>query len=278
VLASARTLAEAPQASAWDVYLTSVLPAAAAAAGNEAAMLTQASLAIEPLGLLLALPELSEMPAGAALIVPGMLAAALVVAAALAASLLSLSRIGKRDESTPGGIWRARALVLAAGAVAAGLAAMRPGDLVTMVVSALSLAAAGLFPVLALGLAWKRATAAGAIAAILVGGGVTLYYDVGIQVFPAAFYRTWAPLSNAGEFAAEEFATLETEAREAESPEARSAAATALETLARGTATRRGLANWFGIDSASGAVFGVPLGLLALLLVSVLTRRSASQP
>jgi cation/acetate symporter len=133
--------------------------------------------------------------------------------------------------------------------------------------------AAGLFPVLALGLAWRHATAAGAIAAIIAGGGVTLYYDVGIQVFPAAFYRTWAPLSNAGEFAIEEFEALATEAEEGESEEARTAASKALATLARGTATRSGLANWFGIDSASGGVFGVPAGFAALVLVSLLTRR-----
>lgn len=274
VLGAARTLANDTSApAAWNVYLTTVLPAAATAAGNDAAMLTQAALVLEPAGLILALPGLAGIPTwGAGLLLSGVLALALVMAAALLRTFTPAgSRLPRAPRTHPG--WRALAPVLAIAAVAAGAATVRSPDLVTIVVAALSLAAAGLFPVMALGLAWKRATAAGAVAAILIGGGVTLYYDVGIQVFPAAFYRTWAPLSNAGEFAAEEFTTLEAEARDAEDAEARSAAETSLEELARGSAARRGLANWFGIDSASGAVFGVPLGILTLVLVSLVTRR-----
>ncbi|MCC7250697.1 hypothetical protein [Hyphomicrobium sp.] len=270
IVAAARTIsADASGDALWQAYVGQVLPVAATAAGNEAAMLTQAALVIEPLGLLLALPALSGAPGWIApLIVIAILAAALVMATALIRSLRALVV----DEPAASRSWRAPAVTLATAAVAAGFATLRPDELVTIVVSALSLGAAGLFPVLALGLAWRHATAAGAIAAILAGGGVTLYYDVGIQVFPAAFYRTWAPISNAADFAIEEFATLETDAREAESEEERAAAAAALETLARGTATRHGLANWFGIDSASGAIFGVPVGLLALVLVSLLSR------
>jgi cation/acetate symporter len=274
LLASARTLADGQSAaSLWDVYRASVLPAAAAAAGNATALLTQAALVMEPAGLLLALPGLAGAPAWAAPApVLATLAAALVMAVALLRGLLPVTAVGGS------GRWRAGALLLATGALAAGLAAARPGDLVTIVVAALSLAAAGVFPALAVGLAWKRATAAGAMAAILLGGGLTLYYEIGIQVFPAAFYRTWAPLSNAGAFAVEEFAALEADAREAADGQAKTEAEAAREALARGTATRRGLANWFGIDSASGAIFGVPLGLAALLLVSLLTRPRRVSP
>lgn len=273
IIETARTLGAGASASAadiWQAYLAQVLPVAAAAAGNEAATLTQAALVIEPEGLLLALPGLSGAPVqGAILIAVSVLAMALVVATALIRALLSL---GAGEQAT-GTSWRGPALAIGVAVAAAGIATLRPDDLVTVVVSALSLGAAGLFPVLALGLAWRRATAAGAMAAIVLGAGVTLYYDVGIQVFPTAFYRTWAPLSNAGEFAIEEFTALETEAREAEDDETKATAAAALEKLARGTATRAGLANWFGIDSASGAVFGVPLGLAVLVLVSLATRR-----
>lgn len=274
VVAAARTLS--PGASAgdvWQTYVGHVLPAAAAAAGNEAATLTQAALVVEPAGLLLALPGLSGMPSwGAALMIAAVLAAGVTMATVLIRGLLAGAVGGGTSGEEGRATGRALALVLAAGAVAAGFAALRPSGLVTIVVSALSLGAAGLFPVLALGLAWKRATAAAAMAAIVAGAGVTLYYDIGIRMFSAAFYRTWAPLSNASEFAVEEFAALETEAREGESDEAKAAAATALETLARGTATRPGLANWLGIDSASGAVFGVPVGFTALVFVSLLTR------
>lgn len=270
MIEAARTLgAGVPPGELWQAYMSRVLPAAAAAAGNDAATLTQAALVIEPVGLLVALPALSGAPGW---IVAGVLGSALVVAAALVRSLPPIARAGDGPAEPGRPPLGAIVLALATAAVAAGFAALRPDGLVTIVVSALSLGAAGLFPVLALGLGWRRATAAGAIAAMLAGGGVTLYYDIGIQVFPAAFYRTWAPLSNAGEFAIEEFDALATEAQEGESEEARATAATALQSLARGTPTRSGLANWFGIDSASGAVFGVPLGFAVLVIVSLLTR------
>jgi cation/acetate symporter len=264
VLEAARVVAGGT-GTVWEVYGTSLLPAAAAAAGNDAALLSQAALVLEPVGLMLAIPGLAGLSGwGATLLMLGVLALPLVMAAALLRAALPFRRKGSSS-------WRTLVPTIAMAAFAAGLATLRPMDIVTIVVSAMSLAAAGLFPALAVGLVWKRATAAGVIAAMLVGGGVTLYYNVGIQVFPAAFYRTWAPLSNAGEFASEEFATLETEVRDAEGDDARAVAQDALDTLARGTATRRGLANWFGIDSAAGAIFGVPLGLVVLVLISLAT-------
>jgi cation/acetate symporter len=272
LLAAARAVT-AGEATLWDAYLTTVLPAAASAVGNEAAALTQAALVIEPAGLLVALPALSGIPAwGAGPWIAAVVFAALVAVAAQIRGLLALSRNGA-DATPEAPRWRALALVLIAVALAAATAALRPHELTDIAVASLSLAAAGLFPVLALGLVWRRATAAGAVMAILLGAGVTLYYDIGTQVFPAAFYRTWAPLSNAGESAIEEFAALETEIGEAADDEAKATAAAALETLARGTATRAGLANWFGIESTSAAVFAVPLGLLVLVLVSLVTPR-----
>jgi cation/acetate symporter len=275
IVEAARALGAAPAPdSLWQTYVGSVLPAAATAAGNEAAVLTQAALAIEPLGLLLALPALSGAPQG--LVMAGVIFAALVFTQALIRSMLPVVLIGRKVEASTGILWTVSVLVIAA--VAAGFAALRLDGLTTIAVACLSLAAAGLFPVLALGLAWKRATAAGAISAILLGAGVTLYYDVGIQVFPAEFFRTWAPLSNAPEFAVENFRATELDAQEAESDEAKAQAAASLEVLARGTSGRPGLANWMGIDSASGAIFGVPLGFLALVLVSLFTSRRRTQP
>lgn len=278
VFAAAQALVADPQAAAWDVYVKTLLPAAAAGAGNEAATLTQAALAIEPAGLLLALPGVFGAPRwlAVAMAIAG-LSAALVMAAALVRSLFAWGGAG--EPGRVGGSLRALALGLIPAALAAAIATLHVDDLVSVVVASLSLGAAGLFPVLAAGLAWKRATAAGAIAAIAVGAGVTLYYDVGIQAFPVSFYNTWAPLSNAGEFAIENFRATDLDAQDAEDPAVKAQAVASLETLARGTPGRPGLANWFGIDSASGAIFGVPLGFLALVLVSVLTRkRSGNQP
>jgi len=117
------------------------------------------------------------------------------------------------------------------------------------------------------------------VAAMIAGAGTTGYYIVATTFFPATFYATWPQLSNAGEAAIEEFSTLETEAREGENDEAREIAAKALQDLIGGTPSREGLANWAGVDRASSAVFGVPAGLLALLLVSAVTpsRRRRSE-
>lgn len=273
ILAAARTLLADPQAVAWNVYVKTVLPAAA---GNEGAMLTQAALVIEPTGLFLALPGLTGTPAwlGGSIFM-GMIIAALVMASVLIRSLFAVGLVGSADTQS----WRTLALGFVPAALAAAIATVRIDDLVTIVIASLSLGASALFPVLAFGLAWKRATAAGAVAAIVVGAGVAQYYEVGTQIFPVSFYKTWAPLSNAGEFAIEGFRAAELDMQEAEDDEAKAQAAASLEVLARGTPGRPGLANWAGIDSASGAVFGVPLGILALVLVSLLTSsRRRDQP
>lgn len=270
IIAAAQTLAGDSQSSVWAVYTQSVLPVAASNAGNDAAVLTQAALVLSPPGLLLALPELFGGPAWiAGLIGLAGIAAALVMCASLIRSLTVISQAEQRD---------CRVCRLAFGLapvlIAAALATLRIDNLVTIIVAALSLGASAFFPVLALGFSWKRATSMAAIAAMIAGGGTALYYDVGIQAFPVSFYKTWAPLSNAGEFAIENFHATEMDAVDAETEEARIEASSALEGLARGMPGRPGLANWFGIESASGAIFGVPLGFLVLILVSLLTGRT----
>jgi cation/acetate symporter len=278
IAGAARSLAAGSQSgSAWELFQSTVLPAAARAAGNDSQVLTQVALVIEPLGLWLALPALSGAPAGLApLMAAGPLAAALVMAAALTRSLLALGG----SEAAPSG--RAIVVALSLAALSAGLAAVlpHPAEMVAVVVASLSLGAAGLFPVLAIGLAWKRATTSAAAAAIVLGTGVTLSYDVGVQVFPAAFYRMWPGLSNAGDYAIEEFDAREQAWIAAEDSETKARAKQALDDWASGTPTRPGLANWFGIDSASGAVFGVPVGLAALVAMTLLAprRRNRTQP
>ncbi|WP_439541087.1 hypothetical protein [Hyphomicrobium sp.] len=275
ILASARTLVMEPGTSAWDLYQTTVAPSAAKAQGNVDMTLSQAALVIEPAGLLLALPEMTGAPRW---ILPlGIGAAALAMVMALMRTLLSLRATVPLRPGGPG--WRRIALVATAAAVAAGGAVLiDTADLVTIVVGSLSLAAAGLFPAVAIGLSWRRATAIGAAAAIIAGAGLSLYYEAGTQAYPAAFYETWPSLSNAGEPAIEEFNTLSEAWRDAKEGEAKAAAATALDDWARGTATRPGLANWRGISGATSAIFAVPFGLLMLILVSLVTRprRTAS--
>jgi len=272
LIETAATLAPAiSPGELWQAYVSRVLPAVASAAGDETGVLSQSALAIDPAGLLLALPGLSGAPGVVAiLLAAGALGAGLVMIAALARSLVTPSSSpGDASGRSPG--WTGFALPVASAVMAAAVAAIRPGDPVTLVVSSFSLAAAGLFPAL-VGLSWRKATAAGVVAAMVAGSLVTLYYDVAKEAAPVHFYRTWSALSEAGEQAVEEFAVLEEAVTAAGDDEAREAASAALADFARGTPARPGLANWAGIDGAVGGVFGIPLAFLLLIAVSRATR------
>src|SRR5690606_672823 len=69
-----------------------------------------------------------------------------------------------------------RVLLVIVAALAAYTASTRPSDILSMVAWAFSLAAAGLFPALVLGVWWKRTNAAGAIAGMIAGFGITVLY------------------------------------------------------------------------------------------------------
>ena len=276
--AAAQHVFDPNAASAWEIYRGTVLPAAALAAGNDGAVLTQSGLAVDPLGLLLIVPGLAGFPGAVSLL---MAVAFTVAALAVSAGLLrAVANVAPNRSDDRGRTLAGVVLALVVAAAALGVAVFGAVDLVPLVVSALAVAAAGLFPALALGLAWRRATAAGAVAAMIVGAGVTGYYMAGTQLFPASFYATWSPLSSASEYAVEEFERLTVEARDAATEEERAEADAALDDLARGSATRVGLANWGGIDSASSGIFGALAGFVALILVSLITpsRCGRAQP
>ena len=71
--------------------------------------------------------------------------------------------------------------------IAAAVAGTRPSGIIQMVAWAFSLAAAGLFAPLVLGIWWKRTTKIGAITGMLSGFGVCLFYLVMTRYFPAEF-------------------------------------------------------------------------------------------
>jgi cation/acetate symporter len=78
----------------------------------------------------------------------------------------------------------ARILLLMVAIAAAATASTRPGDILAMVGWAFSLAMAGNFPALVLGIWWKRTTTAGAIAGIVAGFGLCIFYLVTTRYFP----------------------------------------------------------------------------------------------
>jgi cation/acetate symporter len=72
-----------------------------------------------------------------------------------------------------------KVLLVVVALAAALLASTKPSDILSMVSWAFSIAAAGLFAPLVLGVWWKRTTNLGAILGMIAGFGITMYYLIG---------------------------------------------------------------------------------------------------
>jgi cation/acetate symporter len=284
VFDAARTLLDAPAPAKWEAFQKSILPAAALAAGNKTGLLTQGALTLEPAAVIAAVPGM----AGASWIVFGLLAAGVASAIIATATSLALTIANTLGHDIYGrSIGEAataarrlavtRALLLLAAGLAAVAALATPPDAMFAVLSALSLAAAALFPAVFLGLWWRRANAWGAAAGIVVGLAVCVYYIAGTRYMPVSFYETWPHLSNASEAAIRKFVALKAAWANAAEGDAKTVAWAALETQARGTGGKVGLANWFGVHGAGAALFALPAGLLAICLVSLVTPRGSGK-
>ncbi len=213
----------------WISYWASVdkvSPLISIADINADGVVQLAEIAIDGDVMVLATPEIGGLPyVIAGLVAAGGLAAALSTADGL---LLAISNALSHDvyykmvdpgASTQKRVTISKLLLLAVAFIAAYAASHKPADILSLVSAAFSLAASTLFPVLVLGVFWKRANHSGAIAGMATGFAVCLYYM--LQASP----------------------------------------------LMGGTAQ----ALWFGISPMSAGVFGVPAGLLATVVVSLLT-------
>jgi cation/acetate symporter len=279
MLETARSAPMATPAEAWSALQSTIL-SAAAGAGNSTGQLTEGALTIDGPAIALMAPQI----AGASLVLSAMAAAAAVGAAIATANVLLLTvantlghdvyqALYDRSGSPGRGVLVSRALLVVIAALAAiAVATLRPADSMGLAIFAFSLAAAGLFPALVLAIWWRRANGWGAAAGIVAGLGVALYYWAATRYFPVGFYEMWGPLSNAGSIALERYGELKA-AWSAAAGEAKATAAIALEEVARGTETRAGLANWFGVNGASASLFAVPIGFCVMILVSFLTPR-----
>ncbi|MEN3295795.1 MAG: cation/acetate symporter [Burkholderiales bacterium] len=176
--------------------------------------------------VVLATPEIAGLPyVISGLIAAGGLAAALSTADGL---LLAISNALSHDTyykvidpsaSSQKRVTISKLLLLVVAMVAAYAASLKPGNILSMVGTAFSLAASILFPALVLGVFWKRANQQGAIAGMIAGLVVCVYYMV--HTHPAL----------------------------------------------GGSASGQ----WFSIAPVSAGVFGVPAGILAAVVVSLLT-------
>jgi cation/acetate symporter len=157
-----------------------VVDACAGVAGHTG-IVRLADLTLDNDAIVIATPEIAGLPyVVAGLVAAGGLAAALSTADGL---LLAIANALSHDiyykmidpnAPTSRRLVVARVLLVVVAIVAAYTASFRPADIVAMVAWAFSLAAAGLFPALVLGVWWKRTTTAGAIAGMITGFGITL--------------------------------------------------------------------------------------------------------
>lgn len=180
--------------------------------------------------IMLATPELGGMPfVVSGLVAAGGLAAALSTADGL---LLTISNalvhdIGPSRERKPkspeGRVILSKFALLAVAMLAAVVAAFKPAEILALVSTSFSLAAAAFFPGMLLGMVWKKVHRHAVVAGMLVGLGVTIYY---IVVNAPSFRHFWG---------LDPFGGL-----------------------------------WLGIQPLSAGVFGVPAGLLVIVLATLL--------
>ncbi len=135
--------------------------------------------------IMLATPELAGLP----YVISGMVAAGGLAAALSTADglLLTISSALTHDvyyrgvnprASATRRVTLSKALLLATALSAAAIASQKPADILFMVAAAFSLAGATLVPPLVLGIFWGRANKQGALAGMLAGLCVTVYYMV----------------------------------------------------------------------------------------------------
>ncbi len=185
--------------------------------------------------IVLATPEIAGLPyVVSGLVAAGGLAAALSTADGL---LLTIANALSHDvyykmvnpnASTQRRVTISKLLLLLVALVAAYVSSLRPGDILFLVGAAFSLAASAFFPALVLGVFWKRANRPGAVAGMVVGLGVSLYYMVGTYPFFTQITGWTMPL-------------------------------------------------WFEIQPISAGVFGMPAGLVTVIVVSLLTKAPSPQ-
>lgn len=140
--------------------------------------------------IVLSMPEIAGLPyVVSGLVAAGGLAAALSTADGL---LLAIANALSHDiyyklidpkASTMRRLVVARALLVIVAVIAAAVAGTRPSGIIQMVAWAFSLAAAGLFAPLVMGIWWKRTTSLGAILGMMSGFGICLFYLIATRYY-----------------------------------------------------------------------------------------------
>jgi cation/acetate symporter len=100
---------------------------------------------------------------------------------------------------------------------------------------------------------------------MILGFGVCAYYLVGTRYFAVSFHEMWSWLGTASKAQLDTYAQLKQAWMAAAEGPAKVAAYARLDTHAQA------IASWFGVRNISAALFGLPIGFLAIWIVSLMT-------
>ncbi|MDO8875450.1 MAG: VC_2705 family sodium/solute symporter, partial [Pseudolabrys sp.] len=224
--------------------------------------------------IVLSTPEIAGLPyVISGLVAAGGLAAALSTADGLLlaiANALSHDVYYKMIDPNAPTIRRllvARVLLLVVAVAAAATAATRPGDILAMVGWAFSLAMAGNFPALIMGVWWKRTTAPGASAGMLAGFGLCIFYLVTTRYFPGFGVKYAGMSSLLNPVSGAPLVNIATAM----------AAPNAMDgwvTLAHPLANKVG---WFNLNNIACGLLGAPLGFLTIYVVSLMGKEPSKE-
>jgi cation/acetate symporter len=161
----------------------------------------------------------------------------------------------------------ARALLFLVAVCAAYLASTKPGDILAMVGWAFSLAMAGNFPALVMGVWWKRTTATGAVCGMIAGFGLCLFYLVVSRYFPGMGVKYFAMSSLTNPVTGAPLVDL---AKAMALPNAMEN----WPTLAHPMANKVG---WFGLNNIACGLLGMPFGFRVIYVVSLLGKEPSKE-
>lgn len=189
--------------------------------------------------IVLATPEIGGLP----YVVSGMVAAGGLAAALSTADglLLTIANALSHDlyykmidpnAPTARRVSISKALLVVVALAAAAVAAQKPADILFLVSAAFSFAAATFFPVLVLGIFWKRANKWGASLGMIAGLGTTFYYMATTQPWMRSVFGVTSPIADN---------------------------------------------IWWGIQPISAGLFGVPVGIAVIIIVSLLTKAPSQE-
>jgi len=224
--------------------------------------------------IVLSTPEIAGLPyVISGLVAAGGLAAALSTADGLLlaiANALSHDIYYKMLDPNAPTIRRltvARVLLFFVAVASAALAATKPGDILAMVGWAFSLAMAGNFPALVMGVWWKRTTAAGAVCGMIAGFGLCLFYLVCTRYFPGMGVKYFGMTSLLNPLSG---APLVDIAKAMALPNAMES----WPTLAHPMANKVG---WFDLNNINCGLLGMPLGFLVIYVVSLMGKEPSKE-